>query len=81
MVVLASSNLRAQAGALYLMTINFLGLLYGPTMVGVLTDNVFTDPKGVGPAMAAVQVGIAIPALLIMWAGWKPFVREIQARG
>lgn len=79
MVVLAPSNLRAQAGALYLMTINFLGLLYGPTMVGVLTDHVYTDVSGVGPAMSTVQIGIAIPALLILWLGLKPFVREMEA--
>lgn len=79
MVVMAPGIVRAQAVALYLMTINFLGLLIGPTMVGVLTDHVFTDKAGVGHAMATVQIGVAIPALLIMWAGWKPFVREMKA--
>ncbi len=78
-IALAPNRLRAQSVALYLMIINLIGPLYGPTTVGVLIDHVFTGTKGVGSAMATVQIGIGVPALLIMWAGWKPFVREITA--
>ena len=32
-----------------------------------------------GRFLSTVQIGIAIPALLILWLGLKPFVREMEA--
>ena len=76
-VTLAPGPVRAQAAALYLMTINLLGLLLGPTMVGWLADHVYTTPTGVGPAMATVAFGVGIPALLIFWFGRPYYAAEV----
>ncbi|MBM3515979.1 MAG: MFS transporter [Alphaproteobacteria bacterium] len=75
-VALAPARLRAQASAIYFLIINLIGLSVGPPLVGILTDRVFTGPSGISPALFAVGVGISIPAILIMWAGLRPYARE-----
>ena len=76
-VVLAPTRLRAQASAIYFLIINLVGLLVGPTLVGVLADRVFTTPTGIAPAIAVVSLGAAVPALIALWLGARPYAREI----
>ena len=76
-VELAPARLRAQASAIYFLIINLVGLLAGPTLVGVFADRVFTTPTGIAPSIAVVSFGAALPALLALWLGSKPYATEI----
>lgn len=75
-VAIAPSRVRAQASAIYFMIINLIGLSVGPLLVGVLTDNIFTGPTGIGPALSWVAAGVAVPAVLALWAGHRHYARE-----
>ena len=78
-VGIAPARLRAQASAIYFLIINLIGLSLGPTMVGVLTDNVFTGTAGIAAALTAVAVGAALPALAILAAGLRRYGAEVAA--
>jgi MFS family permease len=61
------NRLRGQVVAVYTLLTAFVGVALGSVAVGVLNDNVFTDPKGVAPSLALVcftggLVGIALLA-------------------
>ena len=59
------NRLRAQAAALYLFTLNILGLGVGPTLVAVLTDYVFRDPADLRYSLAIVGVFACTIGLLL----------------
>ena len=53
-VFMTPGEFRAQVTSLYVLTINGLGLLVGPTVVGLLNDHVFMGSEGVRYSLAAV---------------------------
>ena len=57
--------LRAQATALYMFTINLIGLGLGPTSVALITDYVFHDAAQLRYSMAIVGVVIALIGLIL----------------
>ncbi len=73
-IQLATPNqLRAQMSAIYMLFVNIITSIVGPTGVGLITDYVFKDEMQVGSSMALV-VGITAPlAALSLWLGLKPF--------
>ncbi len=73
-IQLATPNqLRAQVSAIYMLFLNIISSIIGPTGVGFITDYVFKDEMQVGSSMALV-VGITAPlAALSLWWGRKPF--------
>ncbi|MCY1525244.1 hypothetical protein D9M68_602160 [compost metagenome] len=64
MQVLTPSPLRAQVSALFLLVSNLIGLGIGTSLVALLTDHYFQDPKAVG---ASVGVVVAVAGLLCVW--------------
>ena len=62
------NQLRGQVAALYYLVISLIGLLLGPLVVALLTDNLFHDPRMLGSAIALVA-GVTDPlaiALLVL---------------
>jgi MFS family permease len=69
------NQLRSTTTALYFTIINLLGLLIGPTSVGLMTDRLFTGPTGVRYSMV-VMTGITVPLMvLLLVAAIRPFKR------
>lgn len=58
---------RGRMSAAFLAFTNLVGMLFGPTSVGLLTDNLFQDPKMVGWAMAIVVVVCAPLGMAMLW--------------
>jgi MFS family permease len=73
-IQLATPNqLRAQVSAIYMLALNIITALIGPTGVGLVTDYVFKDEMAVGASMALV-VGICMPlAVVLLWLSRTPF--------
>lgn len=64
--VLTPNRLRGQAGAVYLTTVNLLGLGVAPTLTALMTDYVFGGPTGVGKSLAVTSaVSLAMSSILI----------------
>jgi MFS family permease len=52
------NQVRAQVGAVQILSLNLIGLVLGPLVTGVLTDRLFKNPNMVGFSIA-VTVGVA----------------------
>ena len=80
-IQLATPNqLRAQVSAIYMLALNIISALLGPTGVGLATDYVFKDEAAVGASMALV-VGICMPvAALLLWLARTPFRDAVAQR-
>ena len=78
-IQLATPNqLRAQVSAIYMLSLNIISSIVGPTGVGFITDYLFKDEMAMGSSMALVA-GITAPlAALLLWWGCKPY-REAAA--
>ncbi len=69
---LASNRMRGQVAALYLTTANLIGLGLAPTLIALMTENVFGGPQGVGRSLAtAVAVSLTM-AIILLWLSLKP---------
>jgi len=72
-------HLRGQMSALYLATINIVGLTAGPLVIGVLNDAVFTGKAGIGNSMAAAWTVSLAGGLALLWTGLSPFRRDARS--
>jgi MFS family permease len=73
------NRMRGQATALFLFVFNIVGFGCGPTVIALITDDVFHDDSRVGSALA---LATAILGPLSAWAlfrGLKPYGRLIAA--
>lgn len=72
------NQMRAQVSALYLFTVNLIGMGVGPGLVGFFTDFVFEDTAKLNLSIA-LTAGITIPfaAILLIW-GLKHFRNSIE---
>jgi hypothetical protein len=77
MQVLTPNRLRAQVSALFLLVSNLIGLGVGTTLVALLTDQYFKDPKAVGSSIGII---VTLAGLLCLWLlgnGRKHFRRSL----
>jgi len=77
------NRLRGQVSALYLIVLNVVGLGLGPMVVGLLTDNVFSELSDVRYALSWVN-GVCAPIgwVLLLWAcGPYRHERKLIAEG
>lgn len=70
------ARMRGQVSALYLLTINLIGLGLGATAVALVTDFVFVAPKMLPVSMSAICVGAGIAASLLLWGGLASYRRS-----
>jgi len=68
--------MRGQVSAVYLFTINLIGLGAGPTAVALVTDHVFHSDGRVGSAILVVATTANLLSALILWSGRKAYVRS-----
>jgi hypothetical protein len=74
------STVRAQASAVYLFTVNLIGLGVGPTAVALVTDRVFHDDMAVGESLQIVCAASLAAAALLLWLGLAPYRRSYAQR-
>jgi hypothetical protein len=70
------SQMRGQVSAVYLFTINLIGLGAGPTAVALVTDHVFHNDGLVGLSILVVATTANLLSALILWSGLKSYVRS-----
>ena len=65
-VFVTPGEFRARISSLYILTINGLGMLLGPPVVGLLNDRVFEGPQGIrfSVALVVLVIGGALTAYL-----------------
>jgi len=71
-------NMRAQASAVYLFTVNLIGMGIGPTAVGWITDNVFGNPADVGWSFLLFAVAAHIGAFALLRISAKNYDTATQ---
>jgi MFS family permease len=72
------ATVRAQASAVYLFSINIIGLGVGPTAVGVLTQHVFGRDDAVRYSLAIVTCAACALAAACLYGALKPFVASLE---
>jgi MFS family permease len=72
------NTMRAQATALYLFVINLIGLGLGPTLVAILTEDVFRDKNAVHYSLLVVGVISYVSAAILLWLGLKPYRGSLE---
>lgn len=68
------NRLRGQVAALYYLSIGFIGLMFGPLVVALLTDRVFNDPQRLGWSLALV---CAVMQPIAAWLMWRAVSRSL----
>ena len=64
--LMTPARMRGRMISVYLLVVTLVGMGIGPLMIGILSDQVFTDKAGLAPAMAVVAVvGLVLAALLL----------------
>jgi len=75
---LMPNTMRAQASAIYLFVINLIGLGLGPTLVAVLTEDVFRDKNALHLSLLVVGVVAHVSAALLLWRGLAHYCRSLE---
>jgi MFS family permease len=75
---LMPNTMRAQASAIYLFVINLIGLGLGPTIVAVLTEDVFRDKNAVHLSLLIVGVVSHFGAALLLWRGTAHYGHSLE---
>jgi MFS family permease len=78
---LVPSPIRAQAAALYLFVLAFVGLTGGPTAVGLVTDYVFRDESALRYSLVLVAAVGITAGIGLLGAGLKPFRVAVTTNG
>jgi catechol 2,3-dioxygenase-like lactoylglutathione lyase family enzyme len=67
------NQLRAQVSALYLFSMNILGIALGPTVVAALTDHVFGRDDALPYSLALTVAGAAPLAIVLLALSCRPY--------
>lgn len=72
------NQLRSQTNGLYLTVISLIGLIAGPVLVGVLSDQLFPGKEGVRYSLALV-VAASCPVMVgLLWLASGPYRRLVS---
>lgn len=77
--LVAPNQMRGQLSGLYFFSINIIGLGVGPTLVALLTDNVFGGGAGVAYSLAVAAALLAPVASLLLFAGLRAYEQGVIA--
>tara|TARA_B100001939_G_scaffold188992_1_gene162734 strand:- start:7345 stop:8727 length:1383 start_codon:yes stop_codon:yes gene_type:complete len=75
---ISPNELRGQVGAVYLFTVNLIGIGLGPTLIALITDYYFADPLDLRYSMALVAGGAAITATFLLKWGSRHFGNSLE---
>ncbi len=67
------NEMRGQVSALYLMSINLLGIGLGPTVPALFTDFLFRDEAMLGSSLILTAAITGLPAALLLWRARRPY--------
>jgi MFS family permease len=76
--LITPNRARAQVTAIYITLTTLVGLVVGPTIVGLMTDYFFKDPQDIRYSLALV---VSIPApimFMLLMSAWRPY-RALRA--
>ncbi len=77
--VVTPGPMRAQISAAWMLCLNVITAIAGPTAVGLIADQVFGDRMAVGWSLALVN-GVSVPlAALALWLGRRPYAAAVLA--
>jgi len=76
---MAPNQMRAQISAVWMLIMNLVSTIAGPTLAGFVTVYLFADDMAVGRSIAIVNVVSAPLAALMLWRGMHRFRREAVA--
>ncbi len=68
---LTPNRMRGQIGAVFLTTVNLLGLGVAPLLTGVMTDYVFGDPADIGKSLAVTTTISLVTAFVLISLSMK----------
>jgi MFS family permease len=75
--IVTPGAMRAQVSAAWMLSLNVVTAITGPTPVGLVTDHVFDDVMAVGRSLALVN-GVTLPlAALALWFGRGPYAAAV----
>lgn len=74
------NRMRAQVAAIFTSTLTFVGLGFGPSIVGLLTDRVFGADSAVRYSLLTVTVIGLSSAAALLTAGLAPYRRSVAYR-
>lgn len=77
--LMTPARFRGRVGALYLFSVNIIGLGLGPLTVGLLTDHLFGDQAMVGRSVALTVAIAGAVTIACLIAGRAAHVRAIHA--
>jgi MFS family permease len=65
--VLTPNRMRGQVGAVYIVTVNIIGLGLGPIATAAMTDYVFGGPEQIGKSLATTTtMALSLASVLLM---------------
>ena len=70
------NEMRAQISAVWMLCMNLISTIMGPTMVGFITVYVLMDDMAVGQSIALVNAISAPVSAFILWVGLKRFRQD-----
>ena len=73
------ATMRGQASAVYLFSINLIGLGIGPTAVGALTQYAFRSDEAVRYSLVIVTSVACALAAAVLYGALKPFVASLES--
>ncbi|HTV52994.1 MAG TPA: hypothetical protein VME21_17510, partial [Steroidobacteraceae bacterium] len=79
--IVTPNQMRGQVTALYLFLYNVIGLGIGPYATALLTDRVFHAESELRYALMTLSAIVGPLALLCVWLGVRPYVREVARLG
>ena len=72
------NQMRAQVSAVYLFTVNFIGLGFGPALVPMISDYILKDPSQIRWGLLIVVVTSGTIAAILLWFA-RPVYRKLVA--
>lgn len=67
------NEMRGQVSAIYLFVVNFIGIGFGPTVVALITDQVYGDDAALRYALSWVGGSAALAAMVLLLSGLGAF--------
>jgi MFS family permease len=72
------ASMRGQASAVYLFSVNIIGLGVGPTAVAFFTQHVFGRDSAVQYSLAIVTSASCALGAMLLYAGLRPFLTSLE---
>jgi MFS family permease len=73
------NQMRAQVSAVYLFTVNFIGMGAGPALVPFISDHILHDPSKIRWALLTVVASAGTIAAILLWFARAAYRRQMAA--